>query len=254
MKHIVIVGGGITGLAAASRWKRRGDGSGTAVRIQLLEGCARLGGPVPTPRRDGSLLEGGPDCFLSEKPRAAELCRELGLAGQLLNTQSENRRSFIVREGKLHPVPEGFYLIAPSKLRPFLASPLLSWRGKWRVLAEALLPSHPQTDESLASFVRRRLGQEALDWLAQPLFAGIYAADPETLSLGASFPHFLPIAEKEGGVLPGLKHRDLATQEASGARYSLFVTLRNGMQILVDRLTQALAPDVIQLNSIVTAR
>jgi len=164
------------------------------------------------------MLEGGPDCFLSDKPRTLQLLNELGLAGEIVETRQEHRRSFIVREGQLHAVPAGFYLLAPSRLRPFLASPLISWRGKWRVLLEALIPARRHTphpgpsplgrgdgegyDESLASFVRRRLGKEALEWLAQPLLAGIYAADPETLSLQATFPQFLEMEENPAACSP----------------------------------------------------
>ena len=232
-KRVIIVGGGLTGLAAAHRLR-------THSEIHLIEASNRLGGILHTTHRDGFILEGGPDCFLSEKLPAMELCRELGLLDQLISTRSEHRRSFIVRDGHLIPIPEGFYLLAPSRLKPFLSSPLLSWRGKWRVLADALIPSHPQPEESLASFVRRRLGKEALDWLAQPILAGIYAADPETLSLRATFPQFVEMEEKHGSVLVGLKKRDTATKQASGARYSLFASLKDGMQALTDRLEKSL--------------
>jgi oxygen-dependent protoporphyrinogen oxidase len=240
MKRIIVVGGGITGLAAAYRLKTQAP-KHAAFEIVLLEASSRLGGTLKTTTRDGFLLESGPDCFLSEKLPALELCRELGLVDQLLSTRTEHRRSFIVKGGKLYPVPQGFYLIAPSRLRPFLSSSLLPWSGKWRVLLESLIPAHAQSDESLASFVRRRLGQSTLDWLAQPLLAGIYAADPETLSLQATFPQFLEMEKKYGSVLVGLKKRDAATKEASGARYSLFTTFRSGMQTLTDQLEKQLS-------------
>jgi oxygen-dependent protoporphyrinogen oxidase len=244
MKRVVIIGGGVTGLAAAYHLKKQSS----SCEIQVLEACSRPGGTLYTQPRDGFLLEGGPDCFLSEKPRALDLCKEIGLGDELIPTRQENRRSFIVRNSRLHPIPEGFYLIAPSKLRPFLSSSLLSWRGKWRVLAETLIPANSKRDESLASFVRRRLGQETLDWLAQPLLAGIYAADPETLSLEATFPKFLEMEKTKGGVLAGLKSRDQALAQASGARYSLFVSLKNGMQSLSDRLTKQLTPGTLRVG------
>jgi protoporphyrinogen/coproporphyrinogen III oxidase len=251
MKRIAIIGGGITGLAAAYRIQKQSEAYHQPVDIQLIEASSRLGGTLKSTFKEGFLLENGPDCFLSEKSRAVELCKELGLGNDVINTRTENRRSFIVRDGELHPVPEGFYLIAPSRLKPFLQSPLMSWKGKWRVLMEPLLPSHPRKDETLGSFVRRRLGQEALDWMAQPLLAGIYAADPETLSLQATFPQFLQFEEKKGGVLAGLKNRKAALQQASGARYGLFVSLRGGMQTLVDRLAAALPAKAIRLNTAV---
>jgi len=253
LNRIIVVGGGMSGLAAAYRLQSSAVRKYPPSEIQLLEASDRLGGIVQTKHQDGFVLENGPDCFLSEKPATLNLCEELGLGGQLINTRFENRRSFIVRGGKLHPIPKGFYLIAPAKLRPFLGSPLLSWPGKWRVLWESLLPAHAKEDESLADFVRRRFGQENLDWMAQPLLAGIYAADPEALSLRATFPQFVEMEEKFGSVLVGLKKRDEATQQASGARYSLFTALRDGMQTLTDQLKQQLTSVRIRTNTAVKA-
>ncbi len=234
--RIAVVGGGITGLAAAYRLHNT-----TSCDLHLYEASSRLGGVLQTTEKDGFLLEGGPDCFISEKPRGIGLCKELGLESELIGTRTENRRSFIVHRGELHPVPEGFYLLGPSKLRPFLESPLLSWKGKLRAMAEPLIPKHQgEPDESLASFVRRRFGQEMLEAFAQPLLSGIYAADPETLSLRATFPRFIEMEEKYGSVLLGLKKRAIGVQAASGARYSLFVSLRRGMETLVRALEQKL--------------
>jgi oxygen-dependent protoporphyrinogen oxidase len=273
-KRIVIIGGGITGLAAAYHLKTQAQKQSLPLDLRLLEASQRFGGSLQTISRDGFLLEGGPDCFISDKPRGIGLCRELGLEEELIGTQPGYRRSFILRRGELHRVPEGFYLLGPAKLRPFLASPVLSWRGKCRVLAEPLIPKRtwpkkstysllgpgpkneyiapagPPTagrDETLASFVRRRLGREVLDYMAQPLLGGIFAADPEALSLQATFPQFLQMEEKYGSVLLGLKLRTpRAAQKASGARYSLFVSLKRGMQTLVDRLEKALGGSVLQ--------
>ena len=241
MKRVIVVGGGITGLAAAIRLKKQAERQRLSLDVQLLEASPRLGGSLHSASREGFLLEGGPDCFLSVKARGLEFCRELGLADDLIDTRPENRRSFIVRGGRLHPVPEGFYLMAPSRLRPFLSSGLISWRGKWRAMAEPLCPSRPQSDESLASFVRRRIGREVLDWLAQPLLAGIYSADPERLSLQATFPQFLEMEQKYGSVLVGLAKRDPAARQASGARYSLFASLRGGMETLARRAVEKLS-------------
>ncbi len=251
-RRIVIVGGGISGLAAAYHLMEANRRNGGSLQISLLEASARLGGSLQTAKRDGFLLEGGPDCFITEKPRGIELARELGLESEIIPTRSEHRRSFIVKGGKLLPVPEGFYLIGPARIAPFLKSPILSWRGKLRVMAEpfAKCSPPPSGDESVASFVRRRLGPEALAWLAQPLLAGIYGADPEALSLKATFPGFLEM-EGNGGVLRGLRRRrqnsDFSAssqndvRKASGARYGLFASFKNGMQTLVDCLAGKLA-------------
>ncbi len=216
------------------------------MEIRLLEASPRLGGSIRTAQRDGFLLEAGPECVLTEKPRILEFCRELGLESELISTQTQHRRSFVVKSGRLHPVPEGFYLIGPSHVGHFLRSSLISWRGKWRVLCEPFIPVRHYEDESLASFVRRRLGEEVLERLAQPLLAGIYAADPETLSLRATFPQFLEMERRGRGVLQGLKARSSEARSASGARYSLFVSFRKGLQTLVDRLERCFAPGTIQ--------
>ena len=196
--HVVIVGGGISGLAAAHHLAQ------TPVEVTLLEASNRLGGTIDTEYRDGFLLERGPDSFISEKPQALELAKHLGLESQLIQTNEKYRRSFIVRNGRLRPVPEGFQLLAPSRLWPFITSDIFSLAGKARMAADLLLPrksSNGTTDESLASFVRRRLGTEALQRMAQPMVGGIYTADPETLSLRATLPRFLDMERKHRSLI-----------------------------------------------------
>jgi len=244
-KRVIVIGGGVTGLAAAWRLTHHFQKSGLPLTLQLLESSPHLGGSLKSACREGFLLEMGADCFISEKPRGIELCRELGLESQLIGTRPEYRRSFILKQGKFHPIPEGFYLMGPSRTRPFLESGLLTWPGKFRAMLEPLIPSRPQTDETLASFVRRRFGKEMLDWMAQPLIAGIYGANPEALSLRATFPQFLDMERTYGSVIFGLKKRGGSTSSASGARYNLFVTLRDGMQKLTDTLAAKLGTSVV---------
>jgi len=248
-RRIIVIGGGISGLAAAWRIQQTSRKSGHPLNLQLFEGSPHPGGSLQTSQRDGFLLEMGPDCFISEKPRGVGLCRELGLEAELIGTRPDYRRSFILREGRFYPVPEGFYLMGPSRYRPFLKSGLLSWPGKFRAMMEPLMPSRPRTDESLASFVRRRFGQEMLDWMAQPLVAGIYGASPESLSLRATFPQFLELERTYGSIVFGLRKKRGAARSASGARYSLFVTLRGGMQTLADTLVTKLGPGVIRAGT-----
>jgi len=243
--RVIVIGGGITGLSAAWRLQRHSEKSRTPMHVQLLEGSSHVGGSLKSVMREGFLLETGPDCFISQKPRGVELCKELGLEVDLIATRPDYRRSFILRQGKFYPVPEGFYLMGPSRPRPFLESSLLSWPGKFRAMIEPLIPSRPQTDESLASFVRRRFGQELLDWMAQPLVAGIYGADSEDLSLRATFPQFLEMERTYGSVVFGLKKQGVMAHTASGARYSLFVTLRGGIQQLSDALVKNLGSSVV---------
>jgi oxygen-dependent protoporphyrinogen oxidase len=222
----IVAGGGIAGLSAALALKERG------WTVTLLEASRRLGGAIETVRRDGFVMETGPDAFITERPGALDLIRSLGLEDDVIGTTPAHRRSFIVFGGRLHRIPEGFYLLAPSSPLALLGTPLLSWAGKCRALADLWLPrGGTGGDESLASFVRRRFGREVLDRLAQPLVAGIYTADPERLSLAATFPRFLELERRHRSVILGLR-RTLAARggaAAAGARYGLFATLRGGL-------------------------
>jgi oxygen-dependent protoporphyrinogen oxidase len=238
MNRIVIIGGGISGLAAAHRILELNQ----AAHVTILEASNRLGGTIHTEHRDGFLLERGPDSFISEKPQAIALAKRLGLESQLIQTNEEYRRSFIVRDGRLRAVPEGFQLMAPSRMWPFITSDIFSLPGKMRMAADLFLPrksTNGTTDESLASFVRRRLGEEALARMAQPMVGGIYTADPETLSLRATLPRFLDMEQKHRSlILAMLRQGRAAKTGTSGARYSLFLSFDRGMQVLVDALTR----------------
>jgi oxygen-dependent protoporphyrinogen oxidase len=234
--HVVIIGGGISGLAAAHRLLELG------AQVTILEASSRLGGTIQTEHRDGFLLERGPDSFISEKPQAVELAKRLGLESRLVQTNEQFRRSFIVRDGRLRPVPEGFQLLAPSRLWPFITSDIFSVAGKARMAADLLLPrksTNGTNDESLASFVRRRLGLEALDRMAQPMVGGIYTADPETLSLRATLPRFLEMEREHRSLILAMLRQGRAQKiGTSGARYSLFLSFDRGVQVLVDALAQ----------------
>jgi oxygen-dependent protoporphyrinogen oxidase len=238
MNRIVIIGGGISGLAAAHRILELNP----AAQVTVLEASNRLGGIIQTEQRDGFLLERGPDSFISEKPHALALAKRLGLESQLIQTNEEFRRSFIVRNGRLRAVPEGFQLLAPSRMLPFITSDIFSLLGKVRMAADLILPrksTNGSSDESLASFVRRRLGEEALARMAQPMVGGIYTADPETLSLRATLPRFLDMEQKHRSVILAMLRQGRAQKAGtSGARYSLFLSFQGGMQALVDPLTR----------------
>ena len=173
--RLVVVGGGISGLAAAHRAVELARERGREVALTLLEAGDRLGGTIRTERRDGFLIECGPDSFLSEKPWALALCRRLGIESQLVRTDDRFRKVFVWYRGRLHPLPDGFQLLAPTRLLPFATSSLFSWPGKLRMALDLVLPRGGGDDESLGAFVRRRLGREALERVAQPLVAGIYA-------------------------------------------------------------------------------
>jgi protoporphyrinogen/coproporphyrinogen III oxidase len=235
-KRVVIVGGGISGLAAAHRLVELGV---EKPQITLIEASGRLGGTLETHFRDGFLLERGPDSFISEKPEAVALVKRLGLESRLIETNDQYRRSFIVRNGRLRPVPEGFQLLAPSRVWPFITTDIFSLTGKLRIAAELLLPrENGKEDESLASFVRRRLGREALERMAQPMVGGIYTADPETLSLRATLPRFLDMERDHRSLILAMM-RQGQKAGTSGARYSLFLSFDRGMEVLVNALTDA---------------
>ncbi len=251
---VVVIGAGIAGLTCARRLAAFARAGRRPLELTILEAAGRPGGVILTEHQDDFLVEGGPDCFISEKPWALELCGELGLADDIVGTNPACRRSFVLRQGRLVVIPEGFQMLAPTRLLPFATSSILSLRGKLRVACDLVLPRGPEvSDESLASFVRRRFGDEALERLAQPLVAGIYNADPERLSVRATFPRFLDLERARRSVILGLLHArrraPAAGRGTSGARYSLFVTLRSGLTTMVDRLVKDLPAGSLRLRT-----
>lgn len=236
-KRILILGGGISGLAAAHRLLEL---AGETFEMTLLEASKRLGGVIETELREGFLMEAGPDAFISEKPWALELARRLGLESEIIGTRDEFRRSFVYQDGELTPVPNGFYLIAPNHFKTLFQSKLLSSAGKLRMACEMFIPRRRDgKEESVAHFVRRRFGPEALVKIGQPMIGGIYMADPERLSLDATLPRLLEMERRHGSVIRALRAEDRnEDREAAGPRYSLFLSLRGGMEKLVSTLVQ----------------
>jgi len=255
-RRIAVIGGGISGLAAAHRLvELERDGAGP-FELHLYEAGERLGGVISSEVHDGFVIEGGPDSILSEKPAGLALCERLGLAHHLIPTREEMRRTYIAFNGQLHALPDGFLLLAPTRFWPLAVSRLFSPLGKLRMALDLVLPrGAPRRDESLASFVRRRLGREALERVAQPLVGGIYTANPETLSLAATMPRFLEMEQRDGSVIRAMwKQQSRAAQApSSGARWSLFVSFVQGMQELVDAVTAALGPTQVHLRHHVEA-
>jgi len=233
---VAVVGGGITGLAAAH------DLAAAGVPFALFEAQPRWGGLVRTERVDGFLLEAGPDSILAQKPEGVALCRELGLGESLVPT-SAPRTVYVLHRGKLHPLPEGILGI-PSRIGPLLRTGLFSWRAKLRMGLDLVAPRGAAADESIASFLRRRLGREAVDRLGQPLMAGIHSGDPERLSLRATFPRLAELEARHGSLLRGFR----ATARAAGpvpsepGLGSAFVSLRGGLGALVEALVATLPP------------
>ena len=255
-KHIIVIGGGITGLAAAHRLTELGRAGSPELQITLLEASDRLGGVIATEHTEDLLLELGPDSYITDKLAALHLCERLGLADRLIAPQqAAGLKLYTVHRGALEPLPEGFLLMAPTRVGSVLRSPLFSWGGKLRMAMEPLMPRRPSDgDESLASFVRRRLGREVLERVAQPLIGGIYASDPEALSLAATMPRFPEMERNHGSVILGSRRaqrrRAQATDE-TGARWSLFLSIDGGMEVLVRRIEEVLGTDVVRLGETV---
>lgn len=257
MPKVAIIGGGISGLSCAYRLLELAKEFGKELEVRIFERGDRLGGTIETEIRDGFVLEKGPDSFISEKPAALRLAQKLRIENFVIGTRNENRKSFIVKNDKLLAVPPGFYLIAPTQAWAFMQSPLLSISGRCRAMAEIFVPRKATAnDESVASFVRRRFGSEMLERIGQPMLAGIYTGDPERLSLQAIMPRFLQLENKHGsvikGMLAGMSQESTDVSEASGPRYSLFLSFKNGMETLISSLMSQIPYNFVQFESKLT--
>ena len=238
MKKIIIIGGGIAGLATAYRIQRK-ISEGADLECVLLEGSDRFGGKISTEKSDGFVIERGPDSFISQKPAAIQLCKQLGLEDRLTGTNPNSPNTFVYTGGKLMTMPDGLSLMIPTKFLPFALTPLFSLPGKIRMALDLLIPrKEGDSDESLASFVRRRMGEEALSKMAEPMLAGIYASDPEKMSIGSTFPMFVETERKYRSLIIGMLARKKAMLMNSSKHpttsYSLFMTLKDGLGEMVD--------------------
>jgi len=247
MKKVVVVGGGIAGLAAAYTLQENQQ-----IEYTLVEKNPRLGGKILTEYEDGYLIEGGPDCFLSEKQSVIKLAEKIGLADSLIGTNDQYKGTYIFSGNRLHTLPEGLMLMVPTKIVPFALSPLISWPGKLRMSLDFILPKKKdQTDETLHDFVIRRLGREALDKIAEPLIGGIHGGDPVTMSLRASFPRFLEMEKNYGSLIRAM----LAARKKAGPKKApaggnrpktYFMTFKNGMGELTEALEKKLTGQILK--------
>jgi len=237
MKKVIIIGGGIAGLAAAHRIQREIN-DGSALECLLLEGNDRFGGKISTEKSDGFVIERGPDSFISQKPAGIQFCKQLGLEDSLTGTNPGAPSTFVYTGGKLVTMPDGLSLMIPTKFLPFALTPLFSLPGKIRMAFDLLIPKKTDdSDESLASFVRRRMGEEALNKMAEPMLAGIYASDPEKMSIKSTFPMFVETERKYRSLIIGMLARKKAmlmnAEKRPATAYSLFMTLKDGLGEMV---------------------
>jgi oxygen-dependent protoporphyrinogen oxidase len=250
--RVVVIGGGISGLSAAHRLFELSEESGLDTETIVLEKSGRLGGVVSSKVINGSIIEEGPDSFITTKPWALDLCLRLGMESKLIEINDESRRILVARRGRLLPMPEGFSF-APTRLAPFVFSPLFSLRGKLRMTLDILLPRRKsKEDESVESFFTRRLGSEAFNLIVQPLVSGIYGTNPGNLSVRAALPQFVEMEEKHRSLImamrKALQSKNGAKKEGNAARYNQFVSFRKGMRELVDALASSLPEGYIRLN------
>jgi oxygen-dependent protoporphyrinogen oxidase len=263
-RHVVVIGGGVTGLSAAYRVHT----SRPDVEVTLVESRERLGGNIITERSDGFLIDGGPDSFLRTKPEAVALCKEIGLGDDLMTPRDDARKVYIVNRGRLELMPGGMALAVPTRVGPMLGTPILSFGGKLRMLGDLLIRGDGgDSDESIEDFIARRFGREAAQRIAAPLLGGIYAGDIAQLSMRATFPQLVDLEHKHGSLIRGLFAAQMArrgqTSNGSGrlretARLvawlkrdaevapSPFYSLKGGMGSLIDALAKALPPDAIR--------
>lgn len=245
-KHVVVVGGGITGLSAAYYVKQAMKERGVPLRLTLLEKSDTYGGIIQTLRRDGFVIEKGPDSFLARKLPIIELTRELGLEDQLTGQNPASRKTYIVRNHRLHRMPPGLQLGIPTEVGPFVRTGLLSPAGKLRAGLDLFLPKRTDpSDESLGSFLERRLGKEVLSQVVEPLLAGIYAGNTYNLSLKATFPQFHAIEQKHRSLILGMMRSRKSGGEESRtlpepARNSAFLSYKEGLETIVHGLLDAL--------------
>lgn len=235
MKRVVIVGGGITGLAAAHALEK----AVTRCEVKILEGNKQLGGNLQTVRHNGFIIDAGPDSWVAAKPHATRLARAVGLGDELIGTRPDTRRVYIVWQRKLYPMPEGLILGVPTEVKPLVESELLGWDAKMRAGLDLVVPPKrwkDGDDESIAAFISRRLGDEINERIAGPLLGGIFAGNPEALSIRACVPQLVEAEKQYGSLVVAMRALRAKRKAAGGAgagEGSAFLSLKRGVGDLV---------------------
>ena len=257
-RRIAVIGGGIAGMSAAWTLEKERRG-GQPIEYKLFEAAGRLGGVIGSETIDGCVIEGGPDSFLTEKPAAAALCRELGIGDQLLPSNDAHRKTYILVRNRLIPLPDGLMFMIPTKLVPTAFTRLFSWPTKLRMAREYLFPpAAVNHDESVAEMTRRHYGQETVDRLVSPLLSGVYGGDASQLSVRAVLPRMVQMEQEHRSLTRAMlagrkKLQASATGRPSGGPRSLFTTLRGGMSQMIDAIAAQLAPGSVRLDAPVDA-
>jgi oxygen-dependent protoporphyrinogen oxidase len=244
MPRVVIIGGGISGLSTAY-YLAKG-----VVASTIVESRPRLGGVIQTDHVEGCTLEAGPDSFLAAKPAALELIRDLGLAGDVIGSNDHLRVTYVRKNGRLVPLPDGLMMMVPTRILPLLTTPLLSWGTKTRMGMELLRAPKPKPgDESVAEFVEEHYGREAVDYLAEPLLSGIYGGNPRELSVTSVLPRFVELANRYGSLTRGVLAVRAKSKPSGPA--PLFRTLKGGLGQMVDAVNAAIRgrSDVVQARA-----
>ncbi len=238
MPRVVIVGGGISGLSTAFYLAKSG------IRPTLIEREPRPGGVIRTEKVEGCLVEGGPEAFLSAKPWAMELIGELGLTAEVIGSNDGLRATYVVRNGRLVRLPEGLIIMAPTRAWPVLSTRLLSWTAKLRMALELLRRHQAEggRDRSVAEFIREHYGQEAIDYLTEPLLAGVYGGEPEQMSAQSVLPRLVELERKYGSITRGV----MAEREQASSTQPVFRTLKGGMGQLIDAIAARNPADLLQ--------
>jgi protoporphyrinogen/coproporphyrinogen III oxidase len=254
-KHIVIIGGGITGLSAAFHLRQHAEANHQYVKCTIIEESNRFGGKIQTHRQNGVIMETGPDSMLARKPAGMELIRNLGIESEIIGTNARAHKTYFLRHGELVEMPKGTFMGVPMDVLPFLKSKMISPEGKIRALSDFVRGKTAQSsDESLGQLLRKRVGDEVVDALCEPLLAGIYAGKIDDLSVKATYPQFQTLTQKHRSLLKGLRIQRRMAPPTNNYGRSTFITLRGGLETLIERLVTRLGDWAdLRLNTSVEA-
>lgn len=246
-KKVIVIGGGITGLATAYYLQKEASEKSIPLQVKLIEASERLGGVISTAKRDGFTIERGPDSIIARKKSALRLIEEVGLKDKIVSNTAG--KSYIYARGKLHTMPEGSFMGIPTQVTPFALSGLFSPLGKLRAAGDFILPKGKAiADQSLGAFFRRRLGDEVVENLIEPLLSGIYAGDIDELSLMALFPNFYDIEQKHGSLVVGLNKtmpKPPKTAKKVPSKKGMFISLTTGLEELIRQVEKRLQKDSV---------